>query len=348
MTHMTRRSVMAAMGTGVAWLALAPGRANAQQKTLRFSTYLPSQHPMMTQFVAPFADAVAEETGGAVQIEIAAAALAPPPRQFDMVTDGLANMSFTTHSYTPGRFPLTGIAELPFLGNSAEAMSEAYWDVHEKYLAAAGEHKGIKLLALSTHGPGALWTSKGPIGALSDLSGQKLIVPGGLGADIGAALGVVTVQAPAPQWYELLSRGTADGALFSVDAPMKFNLEDFLKHYTRVPGGLFNNSFAFFMSERDWDGLGVDNQAAIAPLIGKPLSKKMGIVWDAGDRAAIARFPEKNITVTDVEGPFLAEIRMAVAPVEQGWIKLAEEKGVDGAAALAMFRERAAEYAGNP
>ena len=119
-------------------------------------------------------------------------------------------------------------------------------------------------------------------------------------------------------------RGTADGALFSVDAPMKFNLEDFLPHYTKVPGGLFNNSFAFFMSERDWDGLGVDNQAAIAPLIGKPLSRQPG---EEEIRDAISGFaPALDLTLRDVQ----AKLKEKGHPWELA-------KSFDGACVLAPF-----------
>jgi TRAP-type C4-dicarboxylate transport system substrate-binding protein len=330
----------------LATLGIAPRTAwGAEGVTARFSTYLPSQHPLVIGLFKPWAEDVKSATDGRVTVEFAAASLAPPPRQFEMVTDGLANIGFTTHSYTPGRFPLTGIAELPFLGDKSEAMSVAYWRVHKKFLAQADEHKGLKLLALSTHGPGALWTNVGPIKSLSDLSGLKVIVPGGLGAKVASALGVVPVQAPAPKWYEILSRKVADGALFSVDAPMKFKLEQFLPYYTRVPAGLFNNSFAVFMDEQLWNKISAEDQAAIAPLIGETFSRRMGKIWDAGDAAALARFPETGATLTNVDGEFLAELRQVLAPVEAGWIAEAAKHNVDGAAAVAAFREWAAEEA---
>lgn len=338
----TRRGLLQG-GAAAALVTLLPRAGRAQGRVLRFSSYLPSQHPMMTGLFQPLAAEIAAATDGRVTMEIAAASLAPPPRQFDMVQDGLANASFTTHSYTPGRFPLTGIAELPALGDKSQAMSQAYWQVHQEFLAGANEHAGVKLMGLSTHGPGALWTNRGPITSLADLKGLKVVVPGGLGADIAAAIGVVPVEAPAPSWYEILSRGTADGAMFSIDAPMKFNLESFLPHFTKMPGGLFNNSFAVFMGQRDWDALGAADQALIEPLLGADLSRRMGVIWDAGDATAEGRFAQAGITVTPVEGAFLDDLRAAVQPVEQEWIATAGAKGVDGAAALARFRTLTAE-----
>lgn len=41
-------------------------------------------------------------------------------------------MSFTVHGYTPGRFVTTQMAEMPFLGNSAEATSVALQRVYAR------------------------------------------------------------------------------------------------------------------------------------------------------------------------------------------------------------------------
>src|SRR3546814_16014079 len=91
----------------------------------------------------------------------------------------------------PGRFTRTKIVELPFIGNSSEAISVAYWRVHEQYLAAANEHEGIKLLGLFVHGPGAIHNSERENTKISDLEGLKFRVPGGVVSDIANKLGIV-------------------------------------------------------------------------------------------------------------------------------------------------------------
>ena len=83
-----------------------------------------------------------------------------PPGTFDAVRDGLVDVSFVTASYTPARHPLPLLAELPGAGATGEINSVAFSRIHWKYLQAANEYKGVKLLGVFTHGPGQMFTVK--------------------------------------------------------------------------------------------------------------------------------------------------------------------------------------------
>jgi TRAP-type mannitol/chloroaromatic compound transport system substrate-binding protein len=56
------------------------------------------------------------------QVQHPAARVSPAPGTMDAVKNGLADISFTVHGYTPGRFVLTQMAEVPFLGDKAEPL----------------------------------------------------------------------------------------------------------------------------------------------------------------------------------------------------------------------------------
>jgi len=72
----------------------------------------------------------------------------------DGVRDGVMDLSFITHGYTPGRFALTDAAEFPFLGDTAEVTSVAFQRIHERMLARANEHRDVALLAVFNPRPG--------------------------------------------------------------------------------------------------------------------------------------------------------------------------------------------------
>ena len=115
---------------------------------------------------------------------------------FDAVRDGLADVSFGSARLHARALSLTQIAELPFIGDSAESTSVAYQRVYEKHLAKVGRDKGLKVLAMFTHGPGGIYNTKRPITRLPELQGLKFRVGGGMVNEIGKALGInVTVQA---------------------------------------------------------------------------------------------------------------------------------------------------------
>jgi hypothetical protein len=77
-----------------------------------------------------------------------AKAVVAPPQTFDAVRDGLADLSFGVHGYTPGRFALTDVVEFPFMGDTAEVTAVAYHRIWEKMLKQADEHKGVVPLAV--------------------------------------------------------------------------------------------------------------------------------------------------------------------------------------------------------
>ena len=108
------------LGALAAGLMLGAGVASAQV-TLNASGWVPPSHPLVADVMMPFCKDVETETKGGVKCNLLAKAVVAPPQTFDAIKDGLADISFTVHGYTPGRFPLTEVAEFPFLGDTSEA-----------------------------------------------------------------------------------------------------------------------------------------------------------------------------------------------------------------------------------
>ncbi len=131
---------------------------------------------------------------------------AAPPGTFDAVKDGLVDVSYVTASYTPARHILPLLAELPGAGATAEINSVAFSRIHWKYFQPVGEYKGVKLLAVFTHGPGQMFTKK-PINSLADIKGLKIRTGGGIAEAVANALGASAFVKPAPESYELLKGG---------------------------------------------------------------------------------------------------------------------------------------------
>src|SRR6185295_8504368 len=95
-------------------------------------------------------------------------------------------VSFVTASYTPARHILPLMAELPGVGETAEINSVAYSRIHWKHFQKAGEYKGVKLLAVWTHGPGQMFTKK-PVAKIADLQGLKIRTGGGVAEQVECA-----------------------------------------------------------------------------------------------------------------------------------------------------------------
>lgn len=333
------------LGIAVSLLCALTTTAIAEPETkVNFSIFVPATHPIYSDMIVPWAEDVERVTEGRVEINILPKPLGSPPQHFDMVRDGVAGAAFTIHGYTPNRFLLTEMVELPFSGNSAEAISVAYWRVYQKYFAEAGEHDGVRLLGLFVHGPGTIFINEGPINSVADLQGVKFRVGGGIVNDVSEALGMTSVLKPASQSYELLSNGVVDGILFPISSIKSFRLTPFVPYAVDFPGGLYNTSFVLGMNQALFDGLSEEDQAAILSISGEAFARRAGRAWDDHTVTGTEDYLANGGSIHTASAELLAEVRERVAPLEEAWISEAAAKGVDAEAALAEFRELVASY----
>ncbi len=254
--------------------------AAAQAQTvLTTSSWLQPTHATSTA-QQEWCDLVAKNSSGKVKCNALPRAVSAAPGTFDAVKNGLADVSFSVHGYTPGRFVYTQMAELPFLGNSAESLSVAYNRVALTNPQFLAEHQGLKVLAFFTHGPGIIFNTKRAITSVADLSGLKFRVGGGMVNDITKSLGMNVTLKPAPDSYELLSGGVMDGTLFPAESTESFKIDKVIRHATTFPGGLYNTSFAFVMNEAKYNKLSPDERKAVDAASGEVFARMVGRNWD--------------------------------------------------------------------
>lgn len=310
------------------------------QTTLRLSSWAPPTHPVTTDILGGWARDVERVMAGRVKVETLATPVGAPTAYFDIVRNGIVDVSFVTHDFTPTRFVLTRMAQLPFIGDSAEAASVALWRTHDKFFLKADEHKGVKVLALMVHGPGQVFTTTKPIRSLDDFKGLKVRASAGTMTAVITALGAVPVPAPPTKSYEVLSNGVVDGTLFPPESVMGFNLIPLLKYETHARGGFYKSSFVIMMNEGKWNALSEADKKAIGEISGEAYSRRAGQVWDRSDAVARDKLKEAKIESSEAQGAFLETLQKQLAPLTDEWVKQAAERGVDGRAALAYFREQ--------
>ncbi len=308
------------------------------QTTLTLSSWLPPKHPIVANMIVPWIKQVEAATNGSVKIKILAKPMGKPPAHFDIAKDGLADITYGVHGYQPGRFLLTKAVEMPFLGDSAEATSVAYWRIYKKYLEQANEHKGVKVLGVFTHGPGQIYNAKRPINKLSDLSGLKIRVGGGVINDVAKKIGVTALLKPATKTYELLSNGVADGTFLPKESIKSFRLTKLVRYATLVPGGLYNTSFFLVMNTAKFNSLSKAEQAAIEKVSGENFSRIAGKGWDDADTAGLAAMKADGVKVITASSDLISEIKAKTSGIESAWIEAVKAKGVDGAKVMSALR----------
>ena len=270
--------------------------------------------------------------------------MAAPPATFDAVRNGLADISYTVHGYTPGRFVTTQVAEMPFLGNNSEPVSVAFQRLYAKTPAMADEHKGVKVLTVFTHGPGIVFNTKRPITKADDLAGLKWRVGGGMVNEISKALGMNVTLKPAPESYELLSTGVMDGTLFPAESVESFKIDKVVRYGTTFPGGLYNTSFVFMMNQAKYDSLPPDVKKAVDELSGETAARMFGQAWDRVDRRGFAFMQVAGVQISKADAAFVKVVADKTAPLLETWAKAAEAKGMkDPKKALAEMRAEIAK-----
>ena len=324
--------------TGAMALAMSFNTASAQT-VLTMSSWVGPNHPLTRDVLGGWAAAVEKATNGRVKMQMLAKHPVAPQGTFDGVRDGVMDVSYVTASYTPARHPLPLLAELPGSGGTAEINSVAFSRIHWKHLHKAGEYKGVKLLGVFTHGPGQMFLVKKPVNSVADIAGMKIRSGGGISEASAKALGASPLVKPAPESYEILASGVADGTFFPSESIRSFNLDKVVKHASIFPGGFYSSAFGFFMNEEKWNKLSKQDQDAINSVSGEALARLAGKAWDAADKGGMEALKAAGVNIQQASPAFIAEVRSRTEPLANNWIQSANAKGLDGAKVLAEFRE---------
>jgi TRAP-type C4-dicarboxylate transport system substrate-binding protein len=266
------------------------------------------------------------------------------PGTFDAVRDGLADISYTVDGYTPGRFINTQVAEFPFLGNSATATSVAYQRIYNKYFAPLGEHRGVKALAVFTHGPGIIFNTKKPVTSAADAASLKFRIGGGNINELSKAMGWNTTLKAAPESFELLSTGVMDGTFFPDESVASFKLS-MIKHATTFPGGLYNTSFVFMMNQDKYRSLSAQDKAVVDKLSGEVAARMFGEGWDKVDAASRDGVQKaQGVARIMANKAFVKAVADKQDYLETKWAASAQVKGLkDPKKVLAEFRAEIAK-----
>ncbi len=332
---MTKRKTVQLFAAALAFVFASPAAA----RDMVVGSWLPPTHPMNAEVLPTWGKWISDATEGRVNLRIEYHA-GHPKGVFDGVEDGAYDAGWSFHGYIPGRFKLTKIAELPLLNAGAEAASAAHWRVHQKYLAKAGEHEGLHLAALFTHGPGQIMMRE-PFSGIAGMKGKKVRVGGGIQGEIAKRMGVVVVPAPGSKVYEILSTGVADGVFMPVGEQKTLRLAEVAKYVYLLPEGMYLGSFGIFINPGFLQSLSEADRKGILENSGEKLSAMAGRVWAQNDKNGIAAARSAGNTIVEAPDSEKNAFRDMVRGIDEEWLKEVAPRGVEAEAALREFRREA-------
>ncbi|MBD8892194.1 TRAP transporter substrate-binding protein [Roseibium litorale] len=309
----------------------------AAQTTLKASHFLPPNHAWQKVLEA-WGEELKEKSKGEIVLEIyPAAQLGPPNRQYQLVTNGVADLAVVLHSATPGRFPVTELAGQPLTfpasGQSSEFMSHRLTELAPEFLAQ--EHPGTKILWMAVTPPLKLHTTNTDVTSVDDLKGLRVRYAGKVFQQMLESFGAAPLPIPPGETVDALSKGVADGAMFPYEATKSFNLGSVVK-YSLEPG-LASATFALVMNQESFDALSPENQKLIEEMSGPARAEAFGRLLDESETDARQYMIDNKVKIETLSDSQLAPFKEKVQPLVNEAVAAVDGAGKSGSAFLAAY-----------
>ncbi len=302
---------------------LLAGTAQAQEFELKVSHFLPPNHTFHKELLR-WGDDLAKKSNGRLVLKVfPAGQMGPPPRQFDLVRTGVADIAIGLTGSTPGRFPLTELSNLPFMVNQSAKSSKALTELAPKYLAP--EFAGVKILYLMTTTPLKFHMASKQLNTMADFKGLRIRYAGEIFAESVKAFGAVPLAVQPGDVVDAMSKGTIDGALFPFEGAQSFQVGTVAK-YSYEPG-VNAASFFFVMNPSSYEKLPPDLRALIDQTTGPAGAERMGKLLDDAEVEGRAYMTSKGVQIIPFSAATQAEMQAAVKPIVDDTIGKLEAKG---------------------
>src|SRR5882724_7731977 len=234
-------------------LAASVTPALAQEKTfeLKLSHWVPPSHPLQ-KALEDWGSSIEKASGGTIKYKVfPTQQLGKAFDHYDMAKDGIADVTYISPGYQPGRFPIIDAGNLPFLMADAKGGSQALDAWYRKY--AETEMKDVKFCLGFVHDPGTFHSRTKKIMVPADIKGMKIRPAHATTATMITQLGGTNVQASAPEVRDVIEKGVADAVTFPWGSIPLFGIDKVTKYHMDVP--LYVTTFAWVMNKAKYDGM---------------------------------------------------------------------------------------------
>jgi TRAP-type transport system periplasmic protein len=324
-----------AAGTAALIFGATAAHAADQKFNLKLSYWVPPTHKL-TPGYKDWAQAVEKASGGTITATLyPSSQLGSGKDEYDLVKRGIADFGLINPGYTPGRFPVIGASDLPFMIKNSLDAAPALDKWYRKY--AAKEMPEIYVCHVFTHDPGT-FHSKKPIKVPGDVKGLNIRTANQTMAELVTHLGGNSVQVPIMEAFETLKRGITDGITVTWGGLRTFHFGDVTKYSLEIP--LYVSTFVDGINKNLYDSMSPMQKKAIDSACTPDWSAKVYHYWydqqvelkaeilKAGDRTILKDTPAE-----------VQAWRDAVKPVREEWEKAVAKAGYDPKQVMAELEE---------
>jgi TRAP-type C4-dicarboxylate transport system substrate-binding protein len=307
-------------------LGLAPAIAQDKQIELKLAHWVPPSHPLQ-KAMEDWGTSLSKATNGTVTFKVyPSQQLGKAFDHYDMARDGIADVTYINPGYQPGRFPIIGAGELPFLMTDAKGGSQALDAWYRAY--AEKEMKDVKFCLGFVHDPGSFHSRSKKIMVPADINGMKIRPAHATMAAFVTKLGGTNVQSSAPEVRDILEKGVADAVTFPWGSVPLFGIDKVTKYHMEVP--LYATTFAWVMNKNTYNNMSATQRKAVDDQCNNDWALRVAGPWADFERAGIQKLKaDAAHEVYTISPAQLAEWRKAAEPLQAAWADGVRKAGGD-------------------
>jgi len=291
------------------------GVAESQTTTIKVSNYFPvtaEQSKMCEEFIKSI------EASGKGKVKFSyfgGGTLNTAPKMMDGVIQGITDIGLSNLAYTPGRFPISDVLNLPLGFPNAWVATQVANDFVEKFKPKDWDK--VHLIALHSCGPKFILTRKKAITRLEDFKGVTLRGYG-YEADLIRALGGTPRGISMPDTYDALLKGVVEGATMTLESLKQWRMAEVTKHVTECSEIGKVEVFYLIMNKNKWNSLPADVKQLFNEY---PFRNKFAEVWYRIDQEGKDYGEKKGVKFYSIPKDELPKWQSAAQQVVENYVK---------------------------
>ncbi len=339
-----RRHFLAGVSAGATMLSM-PMVARAAPVSLKLTHYLPPQH-QINGALTKWADELREKTDGGLDIEVfPAGQMGPPPRQYDLVRTGVADIGFIYTAFYPGRFPLTDLMSLPFLLAGPDAKprkaADTSWLASSLKKELAGEYVQTEMLYSVNLTSTGFFMHDVQVKTPADVKGLRIRPTSGAMAEQLKAMGASPATIPPTEIADAIGKGVVDGAIFNFEGGRAFQLQQSVKNVSTLPS--CSATFSLIANQAMMEKLPAEYAKLIRETTGPDAGRHVGGLYDVAEASGREFMVGKGVEVVDLYGDLADPFRTALAPVYDAQLAATRKEKPETDAVMAKIEQLISE-----
>ena len=314
-------------------LAMSASVAFAQDKQfdLRISHWVPPSHPLH-KAMEDWGASIEKASNGTIKYKVyPSQQLGKAFDHYDMARDGIADVTYVSPGYQPGRFPIIDAGNLPFLISNAKEGTGAIDEWYRKH--AEKEMKDVKVCFTFLHDPGTFHSKTKKIVVPADVKGMKIRPAHATVATWMTQLGATNVNASAPEVRDIIEKGVAEAVTFPWGSIPLFGIDKVTKYHMDAP--LYVTSFVWLFNKAKYEQMSAAQKKVIDDHCTNEWAVKAASPWADFEHAGIQKLksdPAHEVYAISAEQ--LGEWKKAAEPVVAVWAEGVKKAGGDPDAIL--------------